>query len=385
MPLLRTELISTAQDLPEGWDQLGADILLKSQFLKALELGSPPNINNHFAAIYMHDRLVGGALFQHVRVNLGDMMRYSPDSFLVRKLKTAFSYFLQGHILVCGNLTHTGRHLFAYNDSIVSREQWTLALNQAIAKQINQIKYSGNNIQLVLIKDFPENEEGLNFKTIKNSERCYKVRVQPSMELTIRDDWKKIEHYVESLTKKYRRRYNTARNKLRGASVKELNEEDVAYESPQLYSLYLNVSRNAKFNTFILPPDHFLVYKRLLGDRFRVFGYYLNQELIGFYSLILNEDNLETYFLGYKTEQLQQRQLYLNMLYDMLEFAIQNKFKKVVYARTALEIKSSVGAEPEDMYMYIYHTNRFWNRMLKPIFNWLNPTEEWVPRNPFGH
>jgi hypothetical protein len=114
-----------------------------------------------------------------------------------------------------------------------------------------------------------------------------------------------------------------------------------------------------------------------------VFGYYYQGNLIGFYTLILNNAVLETYFLGYDSKYQYQNQLYLNMLYDMLGFAIENKFDSVVYARTAMEIKSSVGAKAIPMTMYIKHTNKFANAILKVIFNFMKPNQKWEERHPF--
>ena len=151
----------------------------------------------------------------------------------------------------------------------------------------------------------------------------------------------------------------------------------------ELYKLYLNVSNNASFNTFILPENHFLILKRQLKNNFKVFGYYLNNQLIGFYTLILNNSVLETYFLGYDEEHQYQNQLYLNMLYDMAKYGINNKFSSVVYARTAMEIKSSVGAKPKEMYMYMKHTNNVANMILRVVFNLLNPKRNWEERHPF--
>jgi hypothetical protein len=92
---------------------------------------------------------------------------------------------------------------------------------------------------------------------------------------------------------------------------------------------------------------------------------------------------LETYFLGYDSEHQYANQLYLNMLYDMLDFAIMNKFASVVYARTAMEIKSSVGAKPIDMVMYMRHTNSLVNALLKRVFNFMKPNQKWEERHPF--
>ena len=75
--------------------------------------------------------------------------------------------------------------------------------------------------------------------------------------------------------------------------------------------------------------------------------------------------------------------MYLNMLYDMADFAIKNEFTSIVYARTAMEIKSSVGAKPQKMFVYLKHTNLCMNIILKRIFKLMNPTQEWEERHPF--
>ena len=100
--------------------------------------------------------------------------------------------------------------------------------------------------------------------------------------------------------------------------------------------------------------------------------------------MILNHDVLETYFLGYDSDHQYKNQLYLNMLYDMLGFAIEHKLSSVVYARTAMEIKSSVGAKPIPMTMYMRHTNDLANLILKGVFNFMKPNQNWEERHPFS-
>jgi len=209
------------------------------------------------------------------------------------------------------------------------------------------------------------------------------VKVQPNMVLDVQPDWVRIEDYIGSLNKKYKTRYKRARTKFGNIECLELDIETIKRSSKQLHALYLNVSDHAKFNTFLLPEHHFYSLKQELQNNFKVFGYFEGNKLIGFYTLILNRDNLETYFLGYDSEHQYANQLYLNMLYDMLDFAIMNKFASVVYARTAMEIKSSVGARPIDMVMYMRHTNSLVNALLKRVFNFMKPNQKWEERHPF--
>ena len=90
--------------------------------------------------------------------------------------------------------------------------------------------------------------------------------------------------------------------------------------------LYQNVAENAPFNTFFLSENHFESMKENLSQNFRVFGYFLDEKLIGFYTLILNNKDVDTYFLGYDKELQKEKQIYLNMLLDMVEFGINERF-----------------------------------------------------------
>ena len=92
---------------------------------------------------------------------------------------------------------------------------------------------------------------------------------------------------------------------------------------------------------------------------------------------------MDTYFLGYDESIQRENMLYLNMLYDMIAYSIKKEFKEIVFARTALEIKSSVGAKPIKMYGLMSHSNTLANALLPKIFKYLEPETIWQERNPF--
>jgi hypothetical protein len=71
------------------------------------------------------------------------------------------------------------------------------------------------------------------------------------------------------------------------------------------------------------------------------------------------------------------------MLYDMIGCSIHNGFKRINFGRTALEIKSSVGAKPEQLYGWMQHQNKLINRNLEFFFKLLEPEVKWIGRNPF--
>jgi len=209
------------------------------------------------------------------------------------------------------------------------------------------------------------------------------VDVQPYIRLHLRPHWEKIGDDLNDLNTQYKTRFKRARKKLGTIQCKELSLLEIDENRKRLYALYKSVSNNASFNTFLLPENHFHSMRLELGQDFRVFGYFWKDELIGFYTLILNGNQLETYFLGYDQIHQYDNQLYLNMLYDMIEFGVDYQFKTIVYARTAMEIKSSVGARPKAMSMYIKHTNVVVNALLHPLFRLMNPPKDWEERHPF--
>jgi hypothetical protein len=357
---------------------------LQTNYLQALYAASPNNIQWFYVGVFKDDDLVGVAILQRVQLYVKDIFRQTQVSCLKTFIRNQVSKVLKGNILVVGNLTHTGQHGLFVNLESISQTEFFEAIFSALSDIKSDIKKSQNKtIRAIMFKDYFENDSIHKNKTIFDSEKLHKVYVQPNMILPVKANWLSMEDYISDLNKKYRDRYKRARKKLNSIKPVELSLEDIKNHSEELYSLYLNVSNNAKFNTFILPQNHFYSLKLHLKDNFKVYGYYLKDKLVGFYTLILNNSTLETYFLGYDEAHQYPNQLYLNMLYDMLRFGIENKYETVVYARTAMEIKSSVGAKAKPMVVYMKHTNPFLNAILKKVFKLMNPSQDWEVRHPF--
>ncbi len=378
-------IYNSFNEFPDSWKHITEhDIFLQPNYFAALEVASPKNIQFYYVGVFNNDALVGVAVVQRVQLYLDDMFRKTEVSCLKEAFKSIISKIVKGNILVVGNLMHTGQHGVFYQTNSISQTDYLNLVFEALEDLKNRIKVTQKKtIRAIMLKDFFETDVIHKNKAFFLSQKFHHVYVQPNMMMLVNPDWLKMEDYVANLNKKYKNRYKRAKKKLGKITSSELDLKAIEMHSEALYQLYLNVSNNAKFNTFVLPQNHFYYLKLKLKESFRVFGYYLDDELIGFYTLILNGNDLETYFLGYDTIHQYPNQLYLNMLYDMAQFAIENKFSNIVYARTAMEIKSSVGAKPERMSVYIKHTNGFINAILKQIFKLMNPTQNWEERHPF--
>jgi uncharacterized protein YoxC len=244
---------------------------------------------------------------------------------------------------------------------------------------IDHLKSKNIHPGLIVIKDF----ERTHVKSDLKLSNFTDFSVQPNMYLKIRPEWTTFEEYLFDLKSKYRVRYRKSMQTTQHLTKKEMSLEDIRGHRQTIHDLYKNISDQARFNSFVLDVHYFEALKEALGKKMRLISYWQEDTLVGFYTAIEHEGILEAHFLGYDTELNKTVHLYLAMLYDMLNMSISLKCTKLNMSRTAIEIKSTVGAVPEDMYVQIKHTNKVINKSVKNIVKWVNPTQDYLIRHPF--
>jgi len=374
--LRQLKIYRKAAELPESWNStVGTqNILLTREYFSALEDSVPDNMNCCFAGFFLNGELIGGVLFQYLDFRRHSTFRkdeisYSIRNFLTRKFSR--------NVMILGNNMLTGQNGFHFDLSRISVDEavsWLIEAVHSIQKLVGRTS-------VVIFKDYrPDFAAFFNQESYRHYHR---FSVQPNMILHLRSDWRSFGDYLNDLSKKYRARAKTARKKLEGIHAEELDLQQIRNLRTRIIELYHYVAENAPFNTFFLADHHFESMKEHLADNFRIFGYFSGDELIGFYTLILNHGDIDTYFLGYDKELQKSRQLYLNMLLDMVEFGIRQHCKRIIFGRTALEIKSTIGAVPVEIVGLIRHNHPLVNLFMKKAFSSVSPKMEWIQRNPF--
>lgn len=374
------QIYSSTKNLPVNWNDLAiTNIFLTKEYLSILEKSAPENMTCFFIGLFENNDLVGVSVAQHI--NLSDVNSLGDRDHC---FKTAIKNFLFkrfiSNVLVIGNNMLTGQNCFNFSDTI-SLEDGVATLEAATTALTKQLKDNKVKVHLTVYKDFLTTNIPL-FKT-KTFKSYYHFKTQPNMIFDIAASWHSIEDYVGDLNKKYRDQYKRARKKAAGLDKRKMSLEDIQKHYFRINELYLNVAKHAPFNTFYLPDNHFEVFKKKLDDNFLFYGYFSDELLIGFNTLIKNGSDIDTYFLGYDENHQRERMLYLNMLYDMITYSINKKHKRIIFARTALEIKSSVGAAPVEMIGLIKHKNYFVNLLMEKSFAYFEPKTDWKERNPF--
>ncbi|MFH6944032.1 GNAT family N-acetyltransferase [Flavobacterium sp. FlaQc-50] len=373
------QLYNSASSLPLEWDALTTEnIFLTRKYLEVLEKSSPANMLCHFIGIFKNDNLIGIALTQFIFAEKLESFGERDQCLKTSVRNFAFKNFAS-HVLFVGNNMLTGQNAFSIAEN-ANQAKVIKTLHKAITELKKELRAKGKKVHITSIKDFTESEIEPLKSEFKNN---FTFSTQPNMIFEINSNWKTEQDYIEALSKKYRDQYKRARKKAEGIEKQKMSLDEIIKHEDTIYDLYFHVAKNAPFNTFFLAKNHFRTFKEIMKEDFLFYGYFLDEKLIGFNTLIQNGAVMDTYFLGYDESIQRDKMLYLNMLYDMIAYSINHGFSEVVFARTALEIKSSVGAKPVKMYGLITHSNALINKNIGKLFDYLEPKTEWKERNPF--
>lgn len=388
-PGFRFTAVQSVQHLSSDWETAAPakNLFLQRPYLAAVEENPPQGLQFSYLIFYYHDVPVGIAYCQVSPFSVENSIQSNNKQDKYPCIVRAFGRFLKNlvvgknhNLLVCGNLLLTGEHGYYFKNDLDKAVAFDM-LEEALLKIQDDWEKQKVNIDGIFIKDILQEHRAPGKVLVERKFREFTFH--PNMVLTIPDDWHTFEDYLAAISSKYRVRAKKAFRSGEKIERRELTESQIISYKDRLYELYQSVVDNQDFNMVTLNENYLPALRNWLGDRFRIHGYFIEGELIGYYTTIRNYEELEAHFLGFEAACNKTCQVYLNMLFDMLRAGIEQKAHRVVYARTAMEIKSSVGAEAYDMYCYIRASNRLTNKILPPLLEYLRPPDDWVPRSPF--
>lgn len=382
------------KDVQEVWDSVAPkeNLFLQSTYLQTLENFPPEKMTFRYLIFYKDNQPIGIAYNQIFRLNVEDSIQQSEEEEATNKANCiirAFSnavkkWFIKRaefNLLICGNLLLTGEYGFHFNEPI-GEEKTANLIQDALDALQNILDKEQTKVSVHLLKDY-KIETCEKLKEELQKETYHPFLMQPSMYMNIRSNWDSFDNYLGDMSSKYRVRAKRARKKGSSIVKKELTLEEIKVHEERIYELYKMIADGAGFNAFLLHKQYFTELKRSLGDRYKLTAYFIDDQLVAFYTAIFNYQEMDAHFLGVDSTYNREHQVYLNILYDLVNRAIEGGVKTIDFARTALEIKSSVGAVSQDMLCFFKHRSTLSSKILQFVFDSLNPKEEWQPRSPF--
>lgn len=383
-------LFDKAENIPAShWDLITGNktTFLERAFLKIVERGEHTKLACRYVIVYENEKPCGIIYYQVVDFKagvFGNLMTQQVESIKSKRMNL-FERYIDSNkeevllrLFTCGNNLVSGEYGFMFLPAIdhVTTGELLVEITDLISKEE---KLRGT-ISAILLKDFTEPLEP---QSLYVSEKYSEFQVEPNLIVNIPERVDSINAYLDLFSKKYRNRAKSIFKNLGEVNVRELDLNEIRSNESQIYSLYEAIFENAKFKLIKLPKDYFSSVKQIYPEAFRLKAFFLGTEMIAFASFILMENgSLEAHYIGFDYALNNEYDLYQNILYLMIKAAIEAKRHTVNLGRTAAEIKTTVGAKPENLICYIKPQNTISRIIQKPFISFLQPAE-WIPRNPF--
>lgn len=375
---------------PTRWDKIAADkIFLHTNYLQALENSAPAGISFRYVLVYENSTLKAICNFQVADLsskelgsiinleNYGDIL--STIGNKINNMLFSDSKYTSNNLVVCGSLFVSGEYGIAVEEEKLLPMVFKI-FPEVLSKITEGIEKDKGRVVAVSVKDFYERED-VYAKELTN-EKFHRMVIDPNMIFKVRNNWKTFDDYLGALSSKYRVRANSVAEKLGSVHIKYLEISEIEKERESIEKLYYNVQKKAPVRIVKSDVRYFYELKKHLKDDFVFRAFYLDGKMIAFTSGFKKLKQYEAHFIGIDYHYNKSHAIYQNILYDFIHEAIKNNATELVFGRTAMEIKSTVGAIAIPLFSYIRFTNGILNRIIKTFI----PTEEnknWIPRNPF--
>jgi hypothetical protein len=349
---------------------------LQCRDIEALEHTMPEDIQFKYVNIYDSGELIGVMYLQCLKFNSKHYHHGVLDKPGIKLMKE-FILRRSADILICGNIFRVNFQGFYFKDK--AKKEWIFDCLNLYRQEMKAEK----NFCGILIKDCSREFKSTQFT-------CHGFRTfsqDLTMELSIQENWKNFDDYLGDLSRKYRQRANKISKSAEALLVKDLSVDDLIQEKARINELYMNIVSQQTIAIGILNSDYFIQMKKALGDNFKVFGYYKDEQLLAFSSHIyyIPKAAMEIHYIGLDYQFNTTYNLYFNILYDGIKTAIKHQFKLIEMGRTAREAKANAGAHAVENFNYIWLRPGITRLAMNSMGRWFESTvgDDWKKRNPF--
>lgn len=360
---------------PNIWNQFVAE----DEFYKRYEFiqiiaSTQKDIQHRFVKLFLNDKLIGFLYFQQFNINGKDIFNFI-DENNVSSWKNVLKRKYENkpiNILNLGNIFFTGD-----NGILTEHEATIYPLLNKIFKCVS--KSFAYKIHGFVIGDasetLTENSCGFSFQ---------QYDTEPDMLLNIKDNWHCFDDYLSDLSSKYRVRTKKVLKESKDIVTRDFDCNDIIQYKSEIKALYNNVMQQTKFKLATIDTNIYENINNLYDDKFAFKAYFLNDKLVGFAAIFLClSDTMHVHYIGLDYEINQEYKLYNRMLFDFVQLAIDKKYKKIHFGRTATEIKSTIGAKPVTLNAFV-KLNSWINIFLKFAYK-PNKVSEYIIRHPFKY
>ncbi len=366
----------------DHWDKVteNSSIFLSREYLEAAQLEFTDDIIRDFAMVYDTTGPVAAIATQTFDVTGPQLLGKNSggSEVLPEQWKRKSLALLKRRIMICGNVHTWGPHGIAIAAGQDQKKVW-----HGIAECLYRIRRANRlhgQVDYVIVKDMFESEP-LDATPLQPFRYC-SLETEPNMVLSLDPEWQSMDDYLGSLTKRYRAAARKVMKPFASPDLSISPIQDIQRESAKILQLYKNVASKADICLFELNETTLPRTADALGDRFVTIGIRENEELIGFVTIVRDDETAIGFYLGMDYEANARRPVYHALLLSVIEQAIRWRCRTISFGRTALDAKSRLGCKPENVHVWIRHRVPVLNFVVQQILKNVNH-EEPPERNPF--
>lgn len=329
------------------------------EFLEAFEVSNP---HIQFKYILVKDDNLPVALASIQTISLGVDVILKNIKLKMWLKRRIHAMFCRDHIniMFCGNIFLSGEH-----GIFIKTGTNKIQVADAISKGIKRLMKQTSPLHAVFVKDFLQNSRDWTDRFQQHGFSA--MHVEPNMIIQLDKNWQSFEDYKNALKSKYRVKVNKADSKSAALEAKLFCEADFATHKNELQQLYENTIANANFNAQVLNLNTYIKLRATYQEDFIVKAYFLDGQLVGFLTALLNNHHLDAHFIGLNYDLNKAHAIYPRILNDYIRIGIEKQASHINFGRTASEIKTTVGATPTELTCYIKHKRPFINHLIKPF------------------
>ena len=358
------------KDCEERWNALNTDFISES-YLKVLEKSNPSDLYFRYLIITNSEKEVCGIIYFQLLKFSGKNIHLKKNRLLCFIVNIILKICTL-KLLICGNVFAVNFRPFAFDPKKINIEDLF-----KIVEQFTHLEKS----DAILLKDF--GSDSANSLLLSLGYQNYTSDLTMCMD--IRSGWNTMEDYKNSLSKKYRKRYEKIIFAGSSLTRKELNLQGIILYREDLFRLFKQVSAKQTIAMGLIDKNYFEEFKKAFPDKFKVIGYFEHNKLIAFTTYIDRDQLLEVHYIGMDYELNEKYNLYFNILFDSTGIAISEKKNQLELGRTAREAKANLGCQAVYFNDYI----KLKSKIAIMAANWLGTNfqlsmgQDWQKRNPF--
>ncbi len=357
-------------DCQAEWNAFRSDFL-SGDYLKVLEKSNPSDLDFRYIVVTNSEKEVCGIIYFQLLKFSGKNVHLKKKPVLTFLVNLALKIRTL-RVLICGNVFAVNFRPFAYDAN---------KINESDLFKIVE-KYTGmEKSDAILLKDF-----GID----KSNTTLYSMGFQNytadlTMCLDVSPKWKNIDDYKNSLSKKYRKRFEKITSAGSKIERREMTFAEITQYRYEIYKLFKQVSAKQTIAMGLIDKNYFEEFKRAFPEKFKVVGYFDNKTLIAFTTYIDRDELLEVHYIGMNYELNEKYNLYFNILFDSTEQAIQQQKQLLELGRTAREAKANLGCKA----VYFNDYMKLNSKIAIKAADWFGTNfqksmgHEWQKRNPF--